>query len=88
MLPLSGVILRLGGFHLLLSSMGSIGTIVAGKGSEASSMCTSISHLNETIIMRRTVLFKWWMDMHVLKAFAYICYQRGLLQLYYRSRPL
>ncbi len=28
---------------------GSIGTIVAGKGTDASIMCTSISHLNETI---------------------------------------
>ena len=30
--PLSGVVIRLGGFHLLLSFMGSIGVIMAGSG--------------------------------------------------------
>ena len=29
--------------------------------------------------MRRTVLFTWWMDVHVLKAYEYICYQSTLL---------
>ena len=46
--PLPGVVIRLGGVHLLL---GSIGTIVSGKGTDASSMCSSISRLNETIII-------------------------------------
>ena len=32
--PLSGVVIRLGGFHLLLSFMGSIGAIMAGSGLE------------------------------------------------------
>ena len=35
---LSGVNIRLGGFHYLLSSMGSIGTIVNGNGTDASSI--------------------------------------------------
>ena len=32
--PLSGVVIRLGGIHLLLSFMGSIGAIMAGSGLE------------------------------------------------------
>ena len=49
--PLSGAVIQLGGLHLLLcSSMGSMGTVVAGKGTDASSMCTPISHLSEIII--------------------------------------
>ena len=54
--PLSGVVIRLGGFQLLLSFMGSVGTVLAGKGTDASSMCTSISHLNETIYAKNSVV--------------------------------
>ena len=35
---LSGVSIRLGGFHYLLSSMGSIGAIMTGNGTDASSV--------------------------------------------------
>ena len=35
---LSGVNIRLGGFHYLLSSTGSIGTIMTGNGADASSI--------------------------------------------------
>ena len=55
--PLSGVVIRLGGFHLLLSSMGSICIVAAGNGTDASSMCTSISHLNETIHAKNSVVY-------------------------------
>ena len=56
---LSGVVIRLVGFHLLFSSMGSTGTVVAGNGTNAFSIYTSIHHFNETtiIIMRGTALF-------------------------------
>ena len=36
---LPGVNIRLGGFHYLLSYMGSIGTIMTGNGTDASSHC-------------------------------------------------
>ena len=45
---LSGVVNRLGGFYILLSSMGYTGTIVAGNGTDAFSIYTPIHHLNET----------------------------------------
>ena len=57
--PLSGVLIRLGGIQLLLSSARSIGTVVAGKGTYghyASSMCTSISHLNKPYVQRTSVV--------------------------------
>ena len=50
--PLSDGVIRLGGFHFLLSSMRSAGTIVAGNGTDAFSIRTSIHHLNETIGIR------------------------------------
>ena len=84
--PLSGVVIRLGGFHLLLPSMSYIGTVVTENCTDASSMCTSINHLNDTIYAKNSVVDM--VDGRVLKAFAYICYQRGNWQHCYRSRPL
>ena len=55
--PLSDGVIQLGGFHLLLSSwMGSTGTIVAGNGTNAFSIGTSINNF-ERDNRRRTVLF-------------------------------
>ena len=58
--PLSGVVIRLGAFHSLLSSMGSTGTIVAGNGTDTYSICTSIHHLNETIDVEPCCSNKEW----------------------------
>ena len=41
--PLSGVVIRLGRFHLLLSFMGSIGVIMAGSGLEDMYMLRTVS---------------------------------------------
>ena len=54
---------------------GSIGTIVAVKA------CPLVSCTRQC--RRRTILFTWWMDVHVLKAFACVCYHRGHWQHYY-----
>ena len=47
--PLSGVVIRLGGFHYLLSCMGSIGAIMAGSGLE--SMCETVYAKNSVVHM-------------------------------------
>ena len=51
---LSGVNIRFGGFHYLLSCMGSIDTIMTGNGTDASIayMHVHSSFLNETIICK------------------------------------
>ena len=43
-LPHSGVVIRLGGFQLLLSSIGSIGTVVAEKGMYARNIVVHMAH--------------------------------------------
>ena len=53
---LSGVNIRLGGFHYLLSSMGSIGT---RHGTDASSIMHVHSSFERDNNMQRTVLFTW-----------------------------
>ena len=83
---LSGVIIRLGGFHLLLLSMGSIGTVVAGKGADASSMCTSISHLNETMCEEQCCSHGGWGA--YAKGIRVILLSERYCLHYYRSRPL
>ena len=54
--PLSGVVIWLGWFHLLFSSMGSTGTIVAGNGTGAFSIIMHVHSSFERDNRRRTVL--------------------------------
>ena len=76
--------IRLGGFHYLLSSTGSIGT------DSSSITCTFIHHLKEIIICKEQCCSHdtWRMVVHILKAPAYICYLREHWQHCYRRCPL
>ena len=88
---LSGASIRLGGFHyLLLSWVRSVPLWPEMVPMPLAYICTSIHHLNETILCKEQCCSHdtWWMVVHVLKAPAYIYYQREHWQHYYRSRPL
>ena len=57
--PLSGVVIWLGGFHLLFSSMGSTGTMVVGNGTDALSIIMHVHSSFERDNKHRTVLFTY-----------------------------
>ena len=68
--PLSGVVIRLRRVHLLLSSM------VLSVPLWPERVPMDLAYARPLVswtrqYMRRTVLFSWWMDVHVLKAFAH-----------------
>ena len=68
---ISCIVIRLGGFHHLVLSV----PLWPERVPMHLACARPLVIWTETRLNR--VLFTWWMDVHVLKAFAYICYQGG-----------